>query len=254
MKKNNWFLAAVALFAVGTAHAATVTTIYVTPDMVPDEETPLVYGGAPSGFGSDSWQNTNDLGGKVNWHARYLANGDFLSALFPTVNVATLTVGDIASISYSTLRPIGTNANEDWSLYVYTRNYAGDSSPGSGWYGDRFINNFGSHGAADGMWNNYSTDSGMTFSRNSGTTVNYTNFTDFRTANSSQLIEMISIQTHSNFADFNGAMDGLVITLTSGDIGRVDFGAVVPVPAAAPLGLLGMGLVAFVRRRKNAKA
>lgn len=31
-------------------------------------------------------------------------------------------------------------------------------------------------------------------------------------------------------------------------------GAVVPVPAAAPLGLLGMGLVAFVRRRKNAKA
>lgn len=30
--------------------------------------------------------------------------------------------------------------------------------------------------------------------------------------------------------------------------------AVVPVPAAAPLGLLGMGLVAFVRRRKNAKA
>jgi len=29
---------------------------------------------------------------------------------------------------------------------------------------------------------------------------------------------------------------------------------VVPVPAAAPLGLLGMGLVAFVRRRKNAKA
>jgi len=31
-------------------------------------------------------------------------------------------------------------------------------------------------------------------------------------------------------------------------------GAVVPVPAAAPLGLLGMGIVAFVRRRKNAKA
>lgn len=30
--------------------------------------------------------------------------------------------------------------------------------------------------------------------------------------------------------------------------------AVVPIPAAAPLGLLGMGLVAFVRRRKNAKA
>ena len=38
-------------------------------------------------------------------------------------------------------------------------------------------------------------------------------------------------------------------------IDNVRFGqAVVPVPAAAPLGLLGMGLVAFVRRRKNAKA
>ena len=52
-------------------------------------------------------------------------------------------------------------------------------------------------------------------------------------------------------------LDGVRISLGNGSNFRelnLEANAVVPVPAAAPLGLLGMGLVAFVRRRKNAKA
>jgi len=63
----------------------------------PDESTPLVYGDAPAGLGPDSWENADN--GKVNWHARYGEDGDFLSVLFPD-DAATLTMGEIASISY----------------------------------------------------------------------------------------------------------------------------------------------------------
>lgn len=52
---------------------------------------------------------------------------------------------------------------------------------------------------------------------------------------------------------FNKTTGGLMAN-TSIQIVVGQGGAVVPVPAAAPLALLGMGLVAFVRRRKNAKA
>lgn len=51
--------------------------------------------------------------------------------------------------------------------------------------------------------------------------------------------------------DTNGVIASQTISVVVGAGGGP---AVVPIPAAAPLGLLGMGLVAFVRRRKNAKA
>jgi len=56
-------------------YGPTPITIDVYPSLVPDEQLPRVnLGDAPTGFGPDSWQNS--AMGKVNWHARYLADGD----------------------------------------------------------------------------------------------------------------------------------------------------------------------------------
>ena len=64
-----------------------------------------------------------------------------------------------------------------------------------------------------------------------------------------ELLEMISVQTMSNWDGFDGYMDGLVITLTDGTVGRVDFHGPVPEPGA--LGLVGLGLIGLVRRKRR---
>jgi hypothetical protein len=224
----------------GMPSASTDITININTGMVPDAQTPEIGYTAPTGFGTTCWQNTNESGGKVNWHARYLSDGDWLSVLFPT-EAATLTVNDIASISYWTNRPTGTAANQDWAAYIYTRpKTGGDSS----WFGYRFVNNYGSH-TATGNWVEYSTDSGMTFRKNSGTTTGYMDLSTLQSTYGNELVEMISVQTMTNYANFDGYMDGLVITLTDGSIGRVNF-----VPEPATIAVLGLGVLCLIRKRK----
>lgn len=107
------------LTALTPAAQAGTITINVDPTMVPDETAPRVnLGDAPAGFGPDSWQGPAT--GKTNWHARYLSDGDALSALFPT-DAATMTIADLASISYWTNRPGTTPAGRDWWIQIYTR-------------------------------------------------------------------------------------------------------------------------------------
>ncbi|OHB49842.1 MAG: hypothetical protein A2Y10_09460 [Planctomycetes bacterium GWF2_41_51] len=235
MKK---ILLVLAVFA-SLANATTIT-ININPSLVPDASPPEIGEGiAPAGFGPDSWQNTNVSGSKVNWHARYLGDGDFLSVLFPE-KASTMTINDIASISYQTNRATGTAANQDWAAYIYTRvKEGGDAS----WYGYRFINNYGEH-TNIGDWVEYSTDAGMTFRKNSGTTTGYMSFENLKSTYGNELVEMISVQTMTNYADFNGYMDGLVITLTNGDIGRVNF-----VPEPTTIAILSLGGL-LLRRKK----
>ena len=201
---------------VSVSRAAT-TTIQAFPIQVPDEELPRGnVGDAPAGFEPNSWQGP--FSGKSNWHARYLADGDYLSALFPA-DAATLTVGDLASISYFTKRPTGTAAGRDWWVQIYTRpTGSGDKAS---WYHDRFINNYASH-TAIGTWTQYSTSSGMTFQSN-GLGGPVMNLATFIAAHGSELIEMISVQTNSAWNGFDGYMDGLEVALTNGEVGRVDF-------------------------------
>jgi hypothetical protein len=217
-------------------------TIQVSPDQVPDESPPRVnVGDAPTGFGSESWQNADT--GKVNWHARYLADGNALSALFPT-EAATLTIGDLASIDYWTKRPSGTAAGEEWAVFIYTR--PDGVNDASSWYGYRFLNNYNEHTETD-AWTQYSTSSGMTFRDNAGNAGGVSGDLAYLKANfGSELVEMISIQTMSNYADFNGYVDGLTITLDSGSVGSVNL-----IPEPATMGLLGLGLAGVIARRRK---
>jgi hypothetical protein len=224
------------LLSCAVAFGSTITLV-VAPSSVPDEQLPRVSSGnAPAGFGVDSWQGPAT--GKSNWHARYLSNGDYLSALFPT-EAADLTIADLASISYFTNRAIGTATGRDWWIQIYTR-MDGVNDPS--WYGYKFTNNYGAH-TSTGVWTQYSTDSGMTFG---GQTLS-----QLAATYGNEKIEMISIQTNSSWNGFDGCVDGLTITLTSGSVGKVNFEAV---PEPGTLSLLGMGvfgLIGYLWRRQR---
>ena len=210
--------------AVPTVSADTIT-IQIDPTDVPDEQPPRVnVGDSPAGFGPDSWQGPAT--GKSNWHARYLADGDALSALFPD-DAATLTIADLAEISYFTNRPSGTLAGRDWWVQIYTRPTGmGDAAS---WHHDRFINNYDDHTAID-TWMQYSTSSGMTFNSN-GLGGPEQTLAQMITDHGGELIEMISVQTDSGWNGFDGFIDGLVIRLTNGNVGRVNFEAPGALPA-----------------------
>jgi len=237
------------VLAAGAVAQAAIVTHFATPDQVPDETQPRAnLGDAPVGFGPDSWQGPAT--GKTNWHARYAADGDYLSTLFPD-DAATLTIGDLASISYYTNRPAGTAAGRDWWIQIYTRpTGSGDKSS---WYHDRFINNYNDH-TNIGDWTQYSTDGAMTFDSNGLNVIGESTLTELIAAAGTQEIEMISVQTDTGWNGFDGYMDGLEITLTNGNVGRVDFG-VVPEPASLVIwSLLGLGCagIAVARRRRHA--
>jgi len=139
--------------------SSAVITHVALPGQVPDEQPPRVNAGdAPGGWGPDSWQGP--ASGKTNWHARYRADGDYLSVLFPAA-AAGLHIRDLASISYYTKADVATPAGRDWWIQIYTRPDGVDDT--SGWYGYKFTNNYNEH-SHDGSWQSWSTDAGMTFS------------------------------------------------------------------------------------------
>lgn len=224
---------------------AEITTIIATPDQVSDETLPRTnLGDAPDGFGVDSWQGPAT--GKSNWHARYLADGDNLSALFPS-DAATLTIGDLASISYFTNRPVGTASGRDWWITIYTRPYDGEyavKGPDdvSAWHHGKFANNYGAH-TATGNWVEYSTASGMTFG---GLTLDA-----LKASYGTQLIESITVQTNSSWNGFDGYLDGLTISLTNGNVGRVNFEAVPEPGALALLSIGAFSMLVYGWRRRS---
>ena len=235
---------ATVMLSLSSSVVAGTIQINVQPGDVPDETQPRVnVGDAPAGFGPDSWQGpVAGAGNKTNWHARYLLDGDALSTLFPA-DAATMTITDLDEISYFTKRPSGIPAGRDWWIMIYTRPTG--SGDNSGWYHDRFINNYAGHTAID-TWAQYSTDLGaMTFRSNGLGVIGESTLADLITAAGSQEIEMISVQTDSGWNGFDGYMDGLEITLTNGNVGQVNF-----VPEPATICLLGLGALSLLRKRR----
>ena len=222
-----------------TAFAATTTHV-ADPTQVPDETPPRVnLGDFPAGWDIDSWQGPAT--GKSNWHARYSADGDYLSAIFPA-EAAGLTMADIERITYWTNRPVGTPAGRDWWIQIYTRPDTVDDC--ASWYGYRFINNYDAH-VGIGPWDQHSTDAGsMTFNGNASCEITgELTLTDMKAAYGTELIEMFSVQTDSGWDGFDGYMDGLEIELTNGSIGRVNFENVPALPAASTWSMIGLFLL-----------
>ena len=186
---------------------------------------------------------------------------------------------DIASVSYWTNKP-GNAASVDWSFYLYTALQASGNT--GSFYHTRLVseplyNNTPAASVPANSWHQWlsgganpmefydsARDGGILGTNNdptlavlqggaytwgaSGTTVDYR----------SELINLFSLQTGSAWsAGFLGLVDGLTITLRSGEIGTVNLEAA---PAAVPepesVALLGIGLMAMVggamRRRRKA--
>lgn len=205
-------------------------TVTLHPGDVPDAQTPRVAAGdAPAGFGPDSWMNAAHVaasGYKVN---AYVTPQELFGH--------SITINDIASITYYTKAPVG---QENWFINVYTVG-PGDAS----WYGKRFFNAGYTGYASDDAWHNNTITS---LQRSSGGSFAAQSLTDWQTTYGSELVQSFSPQTNSGLNGNDAQIDGLVVTLKNGEIGSVDFAAV-PTPSAAFGGLVLMGLTSLKRRR-----
>ena len=245
---------------------ATTTEITLLPSYAGAEGSVTgIQGLSAPGFESGSWaynQGGADPKAEVYIDPASLFNG-------------TVTVGDIASISYFTNKP-NTPGNVDWSFYIYT-DKTGTGDTGS-FYHSRLISEpyLSPNGAsytpnAWTQWDSNTTtglrvydtarDGGVQGTQNdpflgnafngsityptNGATVNYTGET----------VEYFSLQTGSSWsAGFPGLVDGLTITLKDGDVGIVNFEAVPEPSTWVSSGLMVVALGAFAFRRHKAIA
>ena len=170
-----------------------------------------------------------------------------------------LTIGDIASIEYSTLKSSG-GSSPDWFVQIYTAPYAG--SPGSNWYGNRIQAEpylASNVDAPADEWNDWTTDSGTNSlnwgdSSEGGFGAGIGSWSDLQSTSVSggsgtygeAAVLFFTFGTGSGWADgFTGQISPITVNFTNGTGTIVNF---VPAPSALA-GILGLGLA--VRRRRS---
>ncbi|MCP4011999.1 MAG: hypothetical protein GY728_02705 [Phycisphaeraceae bacterium] len=177
---------------------------------------------------------------------------------------SSLTLGDIASITYSTKKS-GDAGSPDWFIQIYTDPYT--DSPGSSWYGNRIqaepylASNID---APAGEWNEWTTASGINSLNWGDSSENDfgANIGGWDALKSSSVlggsgtygeagVQRFTFGTGSGWAEgFNGEIGPITVTFNNGTGTIIDFAASTPVPGPAGLtGLVGLAVVGRRRRR-----
>ena len=216
------------------ANTFNFTLVPNDPVHLPDESQPRIVNNAPTPqFGPDSWQNVANSAGNKKVNA-YVTPEELFGY--------SVTINDIASISYYTNAPTG---QENWFLNLYTKK---DGGPNDGsFYKTRFFNNEYTSYTSDGSWHNNTIN---TMFRSSGAPQVSQTLANWKSTYGSQGILFFSPQTNSALQGNDAQIDGLVITLTNGDVGNVNFAAA-PLPAAAWMGMTLLGGVGGFRGIKG---
>ena len=234
------------------AAAGVTNTITIGPDTPGwyDADTPTST--VPGGFDGtlDSLQASGT--GKNQF---YLSGAD----------IGATTIGDIASITYSTNKA-GDGGSPDWFIQIYTTPYEG--SPGSSWYGNRvqaepYLGS--SIDAPGGQWNTWSTETGTNQlnwgdSSNGDFGASLGSFESFKAAGvmggsatyGDAGILSFTFGTGSGWAaGFDGQLGPITIGLRNGSSTIIAFAASIPV-VPGPVGLATLaGLACLGSRRRR---
>lgn len=256
------------LAAVGTASAQTV---YMPGDGINGTTNPIgVAGDAAPGFGTGSFQANGATKTAIEFDAETLFGAG-----------SSFTIGDIANVSFWTKQngvPSDAGTYTNWYLEIYTTpTGSGDDS----WYRRRL--NFEPYFSPDlsdanqpsDTWVEWSTDTSANqlrvFDANRGASgpvygtytdpylsdiqvgpvdwsSYYSGYSSTPVTYENDDVMRMAISTGSGWAaGFDGQVDGVTVTLHSGQVATIDFEAV---PAPASCALMALGGLAAIRRRR----